>query len=104
MNTRDARIRVQHRQGLLREDGTAGSGHTYGYGLSVFCGHFVRVKLVSQRVLVMSTERVRSATPRISTSSLGSNGSILPSVSNRSVVSICVSTLSSNFGPVRETS
>ncbi len=95
MNARDARIRIQHRQRLLREHGAAGSGHTYGYDLSVFCGHFVRVKLVSQRVPAMSTERVRSATPRISTSLLGTNRSILPSVSNQLAVSI----LTINFGP-----
>jgi hypothetical protein len=42
VNARDARIRVQHRQRLLREDGAAGSGHTYGYDLSVFSGHCLR--------------------------------------------------------------
>jgi hypothetical protein len=36
----------------------------------------------------MSTERVRSATPRISTLLLGSNSSLLSSISNHSVASI----------------
>src|SRR5580704_12895423 len=84
MNAGDARIRLQHGERLLREDGAAGSGHTYGYDLALFFGHFVRVNLVSQRVPGMSTRRVRSATPRISTSLLGSNVSAVSSISNDS--------------------
>ena len=88
MDARDARIRIEHRQRFLREDRAAGSGHTYGYDLALFCGHFVRVNLVSQRVSAMSTERVRSATPRISTSLLVSNDSVLPNISNQLFASI----------------
>ena len=42
VNARDSRVRIEERQRFLGEDGAAGSGHTYGNGLSLGFSHNVR--------------------------------------------------------------
>ena len=52
VNSLDARVRFEQFQRFLRQDGAAGSGHTYGYGLLFVVSHLrfcSRIHSVSQR-------------------------------------------------------